>query len=491
MNSIDLLPINSQVTNLLCQTDPPDARRMMRAELMGGHTHMAQDGVQVHVWKRGATYLARGSYERERFAETLGQDATSATSRLRKLLTEIEDGSFLRPSEARHRQLSNGKVPRLTLRQLVEEFLLEKRRTRGKQTAGDYRSRLCPVLDFAELPGNRQRWPLAMNIDRRFAVDLRSSILQHRTTRNGRPGGRPRPVSARQVINVMEAIRTVLSWAARADVRRLPIAWANPFTPEIVGTPPPKDPFRADPFPLDHRVGLVPHMDAWQLCQLALSLTLPLRPDEAAGLLVADVDFQNGWLEFGAHLGECNFTKEQLAFKLPFSPELEPLLRRCIGGRSDGPLLRTRRAFGQIAQEADLQADLKSRFDERLLDEQRGAVQTDHDRKLLFRRFLRELGGVTAEGLAREFKKVLAAAGTDGTAGSPTLYTMRSSVTTTMSRDAKLPHLELRYLTSHSTADILTTYTSLDIVGAMRLYFDKVRPLLTAIAHRAAQLGFV
>jgi len=83
--------------------------------------------------QRGDTYLARGSYERERFGETLGQDPTTATSRLRKLLTEIEDGSYLRPSEARHRLLSNGKVPRLTLRQLVEEFLLEKRKTRGNK----------------------------------------------------------------------------------------------------------------------------------------------------------------------------------------------------------------------------------------------------------------------------------------------------------------------------------------------------------------------
>jgi len=89
-------------------------------------------------------------------------------------------------------------------------------------------------------------------------------------------------------------------------------------------------------------------MDAWQLCQLALSLTLPLRPDEAAGLLVRDVDFQHGWLEFGAHLAECNFTKEQLAFKLPFPGELEPLLRRCIGSRTDGPLLRNRKAFATI-----------------------------------------------------------------------------------------------------------------------------------------------
>jgi hypothetical protein len=69
-----------------------------------------------------------------------------------------------------------------------------------------------------------------------------------------------------------------------------------------------------------------------------------------------------------------------------------------------------------------------------------------------------------------------------------TFYTLRSSVTTAM-KDANLPHLEMRYWTSHATGDILNEYASLDPVRAMRQYFDSIRPLLDAIRERASALG--
>ena len=56
-------------------------------------------------------------------------------------------------------------------------------------------------------------------------------------------------------------------------------------------------------------------------------------------------------------------------------------------------------------------------------------------------------------------------------------------------KDANLPHLEMRYLTSHSTDDILNQYASLDPVRAMSLYFDTIRPLLGAIRERGMALG--
>ena len=131
-------------------------------------------------------------------------------------------------------------------------------------------------------------------------------------------------------------------------------------------------------------------MDRWQLCQLSLSLVLPLRPDEAAGLLIGDVNFDKGWL-----------------------------------------------------------------------------------------------GGVTEDAMNREFKKLLGLAGVRNGA---TLYTLRSSVTTAMHR-AKLPHLELRYLTRHAVNDILNDYVTLDPAGAMQAYFKENRPLLDAIKRRADELG--
>ena len=73
-------------------------------------------------------------------------------------MTEIENGSFVRPSESRKRQLSKHRSPRLSLCQVINEFLAEKRKMRGKQTADTYKSRLMPVLDFAERSAHHKGW---------------------------------------------------------------------------------------------------------------------------------------------------------------------------------------------------------------------------------------------------------------------------------------------------------------------------------------------
>jgi integrase len=466
-----------------------DKRRWLRAELMGSHSHATNCGADVHVWKRGEAFIARGFFGGQRYAETLGSTTTQATTRLRQLLTEIEDGSYVRPKEAHQRLISRGKVPRLNVRQLIDEFLAEKQNTCGEQTAGDYRSRLGHVLDFAEQQANRQRWPLAMNIDRNFVVELRAALMQKKTTRNGKSGGEARPVSGRLVINALQTLNMALSWAARADVRKLPADWVNPVTKNLIGKPPAKDPYRLDPLPLASRIRLVQHMDPWQLCQLALSVVLPLRPDEAAGLLIADVDFDHDWLLFGANLSDVNFTKERLAFRLPFPPQLRPVLVRCIGDRKEGALLRDRKAFVRAPDAQSAVAsltDLADRFNDKLLRQRPGKIKQDHDRKRLFRRFLRELGGVSEDMMGKAFKQVASAA---GLASNLTLYALRKATTTTMKQDAKLDLLELRYLTSHSTSDIMHHYTPLDIKGAMGRYFAVIQPLLDVIAAHAVRLG--
>jgi hypothetical protein len=50
---------------------------------------------------------------------------------------------------------------------------------------------------------------------------------------------------------------------------------------------------------------------------------------------------------------------------------------------------------------------------------------------------------------------------------------------------AGVPELELRYLTGHTTSDILNQYVTLDPETAMATYFQSIRSLLEAIAQRA------
>lgn len=460
-------------------------RLMTRAELIGGHTHKTMAGIKVHIWKRGPQFLARGSISGERFGETIGATVVEATARLWQILSDINSGTYLRPSEARKQPLAKGTAARWTLRQLVNEFLVEKRRVRGQQTFGDYKARLMPVLAFAEQAESIKRWRLAVDIDRNFVAKLRAFLYSYRTTRNGRTSGKSRPMSERQIYNVLQCLRTLFAWASRPEVRKLPGMWLNPLTEDLVGSRPAKDPLREDVLSLETRIKLVGLMDRWQICQLAVFLVLPMRPDEVAGLLVSDVNFERGWLEFGQRLNDLNFTKEGTAFKVPFPDELRPILRACIADRTEGPLLRGRTAFASAGAGVSSTDDLRRLYDDALRGEPRDSIQSAHDRKLLFRRVLRELGGVSEDVLAGEFKKLLT---TLGIAGTATLYTLRSSVTTAM-KNAKVPHLELRYLTSHSTNDILNTYASLDPVGAMRQYFTTIEPLLCAITTRARELG--
>ena len=465
------------------------ARRMVKSDLLGGHTHATARGKNVQVWKRGEVYLVRGRLEGRQFGDSLGSDPASATVQLRRILAELDEGTYRPPSEACNGQiaLSRGPVPRFTFRQLAAEFLAVKRKQVGSQTAGDYRVRLMPLLAFAERPENKRRWPLAASIDADFATEAKAYLFSHRTSANGRPGGVSRPLSARQIVNVLQTLRTMLAWAMSPANGRLPSGWVNPVVRGTIGSVPSKDPHRRDPLPLGERIRIVQMMDAWQLCTLLPSMILPMRPDEAAGLLIEDADFEHGELLFGANWPEVNFTKKKVAFRLPFPDEMRPILRACIGGRTGGPLLRNRRAFSaEAGLFAESTEDLKGLFGEKLMGAKGGEVQTAHDRKLLFRGLLRELGGVTEDGMNREFKKLLNAT---GIAAGSTLYTLRSSVTTSMSTGAKLAHLELTYLTSHSTGDILNRYTSLDIHGEMRKYFGFIKPLLEAVEARCRELN--
>ena len=470
------------------QTSAPSqqhlGRRMIKAELLGQHSHATLCGIDVHVYVRDGKYLARGRYDGAAFGETLGDNPLAASARLRRLLTEIEEGTFLRPSEARRRPLRRDAVPRLDLRGLCDDYLAEVRKRRGRQTAGTYLARLAPVLRFAESAASRRHWPLAMDLDRDFAVALRAWLFDAQVTPNGRPGAAPRSMSPRQEPQCASAsTRTMLAWATRPDVRRLPVDFANPLTSDLVGTMPAQDPLRVVKLPLALRIRLVEAMDAWQLLHLAPSFVLPMRPDEVTGLLIGDVDLGRGRLRFGTRFGGRDFNKGRQAFEVPFPAQLATLFRWCIGGRRSGPLLRSRATYegrrrpGLGGPDADF---VEQAFESALADS-RGEVQSEQDAKTIFRAVLRRAGGPSPDELAREFRALLRSQGLDE---GIRFYDTRSAVTTGMSRTG-VPQLELRYVTGHATGDILNRYVTLDPEGAMTGYFGSIEPLLSAIADRA------
>lgn len=465
----------------------PDSseRRMVPVALMGQHSHRTRSEIEVHVYFRSGRYLARGSYEGRRFGETLGKSEAESVARLREILVDIDNGVYVRASERRKRPL---KTPRrqATARQIIDAFLEDVRNRKGKATFQNYRSRLNPVLDFIERPENRKKWALGEAIDRAFVVALRVFLYQYDVTPNGRPGATSRKMSSRTISNVLECLRTMFSWARRPDVRFLPAEWSNPVTAELVGPASAKDPLRDDPVPLATRIRMVEQMDLWQLCHLTPAFVLPLRPGEAAGLLVSEVDFEKGWFTIGTRFRGDDFTKARTSYKLPFPREIEPLLKACIAGRSEGPLFRRRRAFRASANTPTAEPiELAERFQEILGKSAVAAVRTEQDRKDAFRTLLRSLGGVSTDILANEFERL---AGVSGVQPIPKFYALRHATTQGL-KDAKISQLDLMYLTAHKTSGILSEYTSVDPLGAMEVYFQSIGRLLAAIRTRAEDLG--
>ena len=95
------------------------------------------------------------------------------------------------------------------------------------------------------------------------------------------------------------------------------------------------------------------------------------------------------------------------------------------------------------------------------------------------------MGGVSEDGLAKEFKTILVKAGLPD---SIRFYDLRGSINTELNQ-AGVSHLVQRYVTGHTTRDILNEYVTLDPVTEMRKYFAKAEPLLSALAERAGELG--
>lgn len=485
MERSDVEPANQ------AEATAPTQRRMERAELFGRHSYSTEVGeveVVVHIWMRDEKYLARGQYQRKPFGVTLGKTPEEADASLRRLLVSIENGAFLRRSEARKHPLKPDSTPRLTVRELCNRFLCEKRKLRGKKTAANYQSRLVPLIEFSESPCNRQRWPLAADLDREFAIEFRLFLRSRETTRNGRPGAPKNPMSNRQIQNVLSCTRTLINWAVQPQRNLLPLSFPNSFDREIVGDPPRKDPLRMVAFPVDARVRIVSEMDGWELSHLFLSIILPLRPEDMTGLLVSEINFEQCLLRFGDRIQGLDFNKGKQQFHCPFPHELQQLLRVCISGRGEGPVLRTRVVFEKQRKPrlvVDSHEQLIQKFDNYRSDLPADEIQSVQDGKRVFRRFLRELGGLSETALSKGFKALIRRTRIEDTAK---FYDLRSSVSTDLEQ-AGVSHLVQRYVTGHTTNDILNTYVSLNPVPEMRKHFDRIEPLISAITARANELG--
>ncbi|MCE9547305.1 MAG: hypothetical protein K8T25_17675 [Planctomycetia bacterium] len=387
--------------------------------------------------------------------------------------------------------IKHGPPPRLTFRQVIDHVLMISRKESGKQTARDYLSRLVPAIEYAEQPEVRRRWPWVAMIDgsSEFALGLREFLLSRTVTRNGHAASEPRRVSARQVHNILSTTATALNLAKRPEHNLLSSAFVNPLTRKIIGERAHRDPLAPPKLPMDVRTAMVGVMDAWQLSTLCWPLVEPNRPDELAGVLISDVHRGAREIVFAPRWGGDDGNKAHQAFRTVYPEQFDPIVEFLTGGRTAGPLLRRRTVAEQQRQPeitVNSEAELQREFDRMLNHARPDEVQCLQDRKRVFRRLLRRLGGADEDDLAKEFHRALTLARPDL---SVRFYDLRGSVTTDLKR-AGVEEILRRYTTGHSVnRNIMAEYESQDLHADMERYFQYIAPLLTAIQQRAKELG--
>jgi integrase len=448
-------------------------RKMVKSCINGQDCFEAADGTKVSIYRRGNKFMGRGRFNGKQFGQQLGKTEGEAAVKLRSVLHELDNGIFIPPSlqrkQAVRRRVANVS---LDLGELVNQFLNHVGKTKGAKTKTAYLDRLRPVLEFEDKPENRRRWPKASAIDGDFVTELLAWL---RITTFQDKSGQPRFRKEKTVRNILEALRTCLNWARRAENRLLPSDFEMPVTQERLGIEAPKDPYRPNPLSEQDKIRIVNAATDYELVVIALFILLADRADELAGICIGDVDLKRRHLLFGINNPDLNFTKGHTAFRIPYPAALDGLINRMINGRAQGPLIR--QVTAQIRgnnQPVDLIAAWNAEAIRVPL-----MVRTPNDKKALFRRVMRENGGASADNIGKLFAKIAKRAGLKNI--QPGFC--RDSATQLMLRSG-MSHLALRYLTSHSTNDIINTYTGLDIDDEIGRYFSMVPNLVQAIAIR-------
>lgn len=468
------------------------SRRMVWAEIDGKHTHETATGVKVHIWERDGKCIARGRHNGRQFGEALGWDPKEAASALRRLLTQIEDRTYLVPSDPVRKLRDKRKqtsVKRITIDDLSDRYIADVLRKRGNETAKRYKDWLEHVRAYLAQPEVAKKTKLAIDATEEMVLDLKTFLCTRKVPRNGHANSPKQPMSPKGVRDVLETLARVFTFGQKEGL--LPAEFRNPVTPEIIGPKPKVDPIRPIPYPLKDRIAMVRHADKFQLSHVVPRFVLPVRPAELAGLLIPEMDIEDRVLRLRTRFKGRDWTKSKTSFSVPFPCELLPLIVAAVAGRTDGPVFRARRFFDgskkpktRIADSGDMDTIV-----ERTLAKAASSIDGPADTKPIVRKALVRAGGITTDELAREFKKLRRAAGVESSESS---YKLRSSVLTDMTASG-VSKIVQEYLAGHALRGTLDEYyivrTLEDIATQMERYWEYARDLLDAIQERAVQLG--
>jgi integrase len=314
-------------------------------------------------------------------------------------------------------------------------------------TVNRYRTATDHLLAFlADSPGR-----LASDFQARHAEDFVRHLRTIRVAPNGHPHSARRPLLDKGIKYVLECCRALFGFALRRRhlspyaenpfsalrIERIPVEVARPI---VLLTP-------------DQERAFLEACDAWQFPLFLTLLLTGLRPGELAHLLLPDdLDLAAGVLRVRNKAGLGWRVKTRSEREVPLISSLAEVLRRSLGGRSSGPVFRSRRYSGSIA--APLAAltpgGLERELARRLArsETEAGAPLTRAARLAIARGLWRDAGAVKEERIRLEFLRVTRAIGLPG-ATAPKL--LRHQFATAL-QEGRVDPLVRNELMGHSAA---------------------------------------
>jgi integrase len=247
----------------------------------------------------------------------------------------------------------------------------------------------------------------------------------------------------------------------------------------------------ASPITADGLIRLIQTADLYQLALFSFHIFHGVRVAEPCWVMVEFLDAEGGWLDYRC-IEELGYrTKGEVDKRLPVPEPMMRVIARLVDGRSGGPLLLKRRAFGRPGGVSKGGEDLR-----RIIE----SVHRRHPagwsgRLRAATAHLKTLGTIEGDDIRREFAHLVRDAGIQSDA---TPKALRHHFATALER-ADVPYYTRKYLLGHRlgehggrASDITAIYTHLepDLVKAayQRVLDGPLAKIRDAFASRLHQL---
>lgn len=350
-------------------------------------------------------------------------------------------------------------------------------------TARRYGSALGHYLDYVRSPQTSVAYPLAMRVDRSFALGFSAFLGARMISRNGRIASDKVKMTGQDF--VLDAVRTMFEWAADPERGNLmPAGFRNPFRRNVIERRRVAKDMTGDPdITVNMSAAFLNACDAWQLRLFSPVVFYGLRPSEL--IFLFQESLTETFLDVTCVESLGHMTKGRRNKRLPMFAPMYRLLRADCSAAA-GLILRRRDVFasGEHPLFGGSRDKLVAEFEERCRTMRNGGAQAIQE---IQRDVLSDAGAITYKIIQGEFAKI---AKTLKWPRAATLKDFRHSCNTALANGG-VPEHERRYLLGqHPGQGAIVVYTHLNKLTEhyMAACESELAPVLRVLRQRVEQM---